>query len=271
MPEREKGKMNTDFDLTGSATIPTELAGPLPRRLRATRIGIYMTVAAPVFLAIAVAGGLRGGIQAVQETQDRAALRGDNRETVAEITRTRKGKTTDVVYYAFTVDGRSFVGQAEVPTDLRHDLRSSRFLPIRFLPTDPDVNHPAAWEWSLIFWRPQSTDLVHIPSFSSELQWFLAPLLFGPLGVLFFMELRTDRRLLAEGVPAVGLVTKCTPGTRGGYSMEYEFRTEDGKVTKGSCGGSRKEIGEYVCVLYLPQNPRQNMRYLLSNFRVVQG
>lgn len=262
--------MNTDSGLTGAATIPNELTCSMPRRLRATGTGIYMTVAAPIFLAIAVAGALWGGIWAVQQTQHRAALRRNSNETVAEITRTRKGRTTDVVYYAFNVNGRSFVGDAEVPTDLRHDLRASRFLSIRYLPTSPDVNHPAAWEWSLIFWRPQSTDLVHIPNFSSELQWFLAPLLLGPLGVVFFMQLRKDRELLAEGVPAVGLVTKCTPGTRGGYSVEYEFRTEEGRVAKGSCGGSRKEIGANICVLYLRQNPRQNMRYPASGYRVVQ-
>lgn len=219
---------------------------------------------------MALAGALWGGVRAVQQTQHRAALRRDSSETVAEITRMWHGKTTDVVHYAFTVNGTSFVGEAEVPGDLRYDLRRSRFLPIRYLAANPDVNHPAAWEWSLVFWRPQSSDLVHIPYFSSELEWFLAPLLFGPLGVVFFMELRTDRKLLAEGAPAAGLVTKCTPGTRGSYWMKYEFHTEDGRVAKGSCGGSPAEVGTKIWVLYLPQDPRQNCRFPSENYRVVE-
>ena len=262
--------MNTYSGLDGAATIPSELKSSMPRRLRATRTGIYMTIAAPTFLAIAFAGALWGGIKAVKQTQHRADLRRDSGVTVAEITRIRMGRTSDVVYYAFTVSGTSFIGEAEVPRDLRYDLRKSRSLSIRYSPENPDVNHPAAWEWSLIFWRPQSSDLIHLPNFSLELQWFLAPLLFGPLGIVFFMELRADRKLLAEGVPAVGLITKCTRGTRSSYSAEFQFHTEDGKVAKGSRGGGRTEVGTRICVLYLPLDPRRNKPYPFLNYRVIQ-
>jgi hypothetical protein len=229
-----------------------------------------LALVAQIFLALAVATGLWGGINVVQEVQHKAALRRDNGETVGEITRTRKGKTTDVVYYAFTVDGRSYVGGAEVPTDLRYDLRGSKFLPIRYLPANPDVNHPAAWEWSLIFWRPQNSDLIHLPGFSSELEWLLGPLIFGPIGLVFLVGLHRERKLIAEGAPAIAVVTKCSRGTRGRFLVEYEFHTEEWRVMTGRCSDSRKEIGASFCVLYLAQNPRRNMTYPSSDYRVVQ-
>lgn len=251
------------------SNIPSELTGPLPRKLRATGSGIYFALASLTFLAIAVAGALWGAMNAMQKTQYRAALRRDSSVTSGEITRMRKGKNFDVVYYTFTVNEASFIGKAEVPWQLRGSLRGSNQLPIRYLPANPDVNHPAAWEWSLLYWLPLSTDVIHMPDFSPELQWFFAPLIFGPVGIVFLMALQSERRLLTEGAPAVGSVTKCSRGARGSYSLEYEFRTDDGSVTKGRSAGDRKEIGAGLCVLYLPQDPQRNRLYPSSNFRVM--
>jgi hypothetical protein len=251
------------------SNIPSELTGPLPRKLRATGSGIYFALVSLTFLAIAVAGALWGAMNATQKTQYRAALRRDSSVTSGEITRMRKGKNFDVVYYTFTVNEASFIGNAEVPWQLRGSLRGSNQLPIRYLPANPDVNHPAAWEWSLLYWLPLSTDVIHLPDFSPELQWFFAPLLFGPVGIVFLMALRSERRLLTEGASAVGLVTKCSRGARGSYSLEYEFRTNDGSVTKGRSAGDRKEIGASLCILYLPQDPQRNRLYPSSNFRLM--
>ena len=250
------------------AIIPSELAGPLPRKLRATGRGIYSALVSLTFLAIAVVGALWSVINTMQQTQHRAALRRDSSVTSGEITRMRKGKNSDVVYYAFTVKEASFIGNAEMPWQLRTNLRGSNQLPIRYLPANPDVNHPAAWEWSLIYWLPLSTDVIHLPEFSSELQWFFAPLMFGPVGIVFFMGLRSERRLLTQGAPATGVVTKCSRGGRGSYSVEYEFRTDDGGVAKGRSSGDRTQIGASLCILYLPQDPRRNQPYPSHNYRL---
>jgi hypothetical protein len=262
--------MNTNSDLTGSATIPSELTGPLPRRFEATGAGIHLARVAPALLALAIVPALWGGINAAQQMQHESALRSDSGETVGEVTRTLKGKTSDFVYYTFSVNGKILTGNAEVPMDLRYDLRISRSLPIRYLPTNPDVNHPAAWEWSLVYWRPQSSDLVHLPGFSSELQWLFVSLITGVIGLAFLVGLRRERKLIAEGAPATAVVTKCSRGTRGSFLVEYEFRTGEGRSIKGSRSDSRREIGANFCVLYLPQNPRRNMRYPSSDYRVVQ-
>ena len=252
------------------ANIPSELTGSLPRKVRATGSGIYFALASLTFLAIAVAGALWGAINTVQQAQQRAALRRDSSVTSGEITRIRKGKSSDVVYYTFTVNEASFMGKAEVPWQLRNNLRGSNRLPIRYLPANPDVNHPAAWEWCLFYWLPLSTDLIHLPNFSSELQWFFAALIVGPVGIVFLMGLHSERRLLTEGAPAAGVVTKCSRGARGSYSVEYEFRTDDGCVAKGSSSGDRKAIGASICILYLLPNPRRNQPYPSPNYRVAE-
>ncbi|MGA9667899.1 MAG: hypothetical protein WBQ94_01755 [Terracidiphilus sp.] len=125
--------------------IPSELTGPLPRRVRATGNGIYLTLLAPAFLAFAVAAAVWAGMNTVRQTEHRAALRGDSSVTVGEITRTRKMKNSEIVY-TFSANSKSYKGEAELPWQLRNDVEQFKSLTVRYLPTDPDVNHPAAWE-----------------------------------------------------------------------------------------------------------------------------
>ena len=250
--------------------IPSELTGPLPRKLRATRSGISLALVFLTFLTLAVAAALWGAINTAQQVQHKVELRRGGSETVGEVTRTRNGKRADIVYYTFTVSGIPFMGKAEVPGFLRHDLRETNLLVIRYLLENPDVNHPAAWEWSLVYWQSQRLDLLHLPDFSSELLWLSASLISAAIGMIFLLGLRKQRRLLTVGAPTTAVVTKCSRGTRGSCFVEYKFRTKEGRVMTGSCSDSRKEIGTTFCVLYLPQNPKRNMMYPSSDYRVVQ-
>lgn len=236
-------------------SIPSELTGPLPRRLRLSTNGRRMAIAAVVISALAMAFALWVGFDRVQQLQHRAALRRDGRDTVGEITRlwsaSRSLKTR--VSYTFTVNGLSFAGEARVPNQLVPSLSESGTLPIRYLPADPAVNHPAAWEWSAL------------------LDWdsFIAPIVGMALALFLFATLRSERRLVAEGFPTVGEITRCAPGRRGGFSVNFDFRMQNGGITKGG-GWSQchREIGERICVLYLPQNPRRNLSYPSLNYRV---
>jgi hypothetical protein len=262
--------MVPNIDLAEASIIPTELTGPLPRRLQATGQGTYLTLVPLAFLALAVAFALWGAINAVQQIEHRAALRRDATQTIGVITRIKNGKNNKTVFYTFAVDGTTFTGKAELPWQLRDDVEKSNSLSIRYLPADPDVNHPAAWEWSFFWWLPLSTDLVHLPDFSSELERLFGSLIWGVGGLAFLVVLLAERKLLAEGAPATAVVTKCSPTKRGNFLVKYEFSTEEGRVVTGNCTDSSKEIGANCCILYLPQNPRKNMSYPSSFFRVVQ-
>lgn len=252
MPRRQK--LDRDFPPIDLASIPRELTGPVPRRLRLSKNGNRMAAAAAVMFALGVFSTLWIGVDRVQHLLHRAALRRDGRETVGEITRvwsaSRSMKTK--VSYIFAVNGVSFVGEELVPHQLAASLRNSDPLPIRYLPANPAVNHPAAWEWSV------------------DSDTFVAPILSTALVLFLFTALRLERRVVADGLPAVGEITKCARA-RGGFSVNFDFRTRDGRVTKGSgWSQGRREIGERVCVLYLPQDPKRNLSYPALNYCVLQ-
>ena len=249
--------MDPNFSSIELASIPRELTDPQPRRFRLSKNGSRMVIAAVIMLALAAAYGLWVGLDRIQQLQNRAALRHDGSETVGEITRLwsagRSLKTR--VSYTFAVNGMSFAGEVRVPNQLVRNLRESNTLPIRYLPANPAVNHPAAWEGSAL------------------LDWdsFVGPVVGMALALFLFVTLRSERRLVVEGVPAVGEITQCAPGRRGGFSVSFDFRTQDGSITKGSgWSQSHREIGERVCVLYLPKNPRRNLSYPSLNYRVAE-
>jgi hypothetical protein len=100
-------------------------------------------------------------------------------------------------------------------------------------------------------------------------QAFIVPIVPAVLGILFLVQFPKQRKLVAEGMPAVGVITKCGRA-RGGFYVNYEFHTEDGKLASGSSlSDSRKEIGENIWVLHLPDNPRRNGPYPFDYYRVV--
>lgn len=250
--------MDTNLSSVETTSIPIELTGASPRRLRLSGNGILMAFASAIMLALTASFAIWDGRDRAQQLEHRAALRHGAREVVGEITRLwspgRSHKTR--VGYTFVVNGISFAGEAQVPKQLAPTLRKSEAIAIRFLPADPAINHPAAWEWSaLLDWDSLGTFVVGLA-----------------LGLFPIWALRPERRLVAKGLPAVGEITKCVPAGRGGFSVNFDFHTEDGSVTKGSgWSQGRREIGERVCVLYLPENPKRNLSYPALNYRVIRS
>lgn len=249
--------MDTNLSSVEATCIPTELTGAAsPRRLRLTGNGILMASVTAIMLALTAAFAVSIGMDRMQQLQHRAALRNGAQEAIGQITRLwspgRSHKTR--VAYAFVANGISFAGEAQVPKQLAPTLRESEAIPIQFLPADPAINHPAAWEWpALMDWDS------------------LVALALGlTLAVFPLWALRSERKLVARGLSTAGKITKCAPAGRGGFSVNFDFYTEDGSVTNGS-GWSQcpREIGEQVCVLYLPEAPQRNLSYPALNYRVI--
>lgn len=234
------------MDIADESIIPSELTGPLPRRTRLEK-PIQWAVVVTILLGIAVAIILWASMNAMQLMRTRTALRHESSEATGVVEELWKTK----VAYSFAVNGRSFAGSASRSGP---KLRESDLLTIRYLPSNPAVNHPAAWE--------EPTDAALIP--------FFVPTVLVLILVGLLIKMRIIRLLLTEGRPAVAVVTKCSRGGRGGFVVKYEFRTEEGRTMTGSCNESPEEIGTNFCVLYLRQNPRRNMRYPSSDYRVVQ-
>lgn len=248
--------MDSGLHPAEAATVPSELMGQLPRRTRITDNGIQTAIAATGLLAAAVFFSYIAIGNTLQAAHTRNTLRRESKEATGEATGTYKSR----VDYIFTVDGRSFTGRAAVPDQIAGSLKLWGSLPIRYLPSNPAVNHPAAWE-----------------EFPSPWLGIAASILCAAGALLPLGWLRDDRRLVAEGKPTVALATKWVLGSKGGVGVDYEFRTEFGNATIGSSrsavferNDSSQKSGALVCVLYLPTNPRHNRPYEGLGFRVAQ-
>lgn len=219
--------------------IPNELTGPLPRKTCLAQKGIQLAVVLAVVLVAAVAQAFWAGLHATHLLQTKSALRQTNREVIGKIDRQTKSE----YFYSFLAEGREFTDDASIQFQT---LGVSDPLPIRYLPSNPSINHPAAWE--------EPTVLAWIP--------FLYQMILVPALLVILVTMSNARRLVTVGRPAVAVVTDCSYHQKGGFQVKYEFLTEDGKVIKGnSSSDDEQKIGASVCVLYMPRNPRRNQAY----------
>jgi hypothetical protein len=228
--------------------IPDELAGTLPRRTRLAQKGILLAVVLAIVLVIAVAQAIWAGMHASHLLQTKSALRQTSSEVIGKIDKQTKSE----YFYSFLVDGTEFTGRASMQLQA---FRVSDPLPILYLPSNPSLNHPAAWE--------EPTALAWIP--------FMYQMILIPALLIISLTMHNARRLVAEGCPAVATITDCTYHQKGGFEVKYQFRTDAGESIKGnSPSNDEQKIGASVCVLYLPRNPRRNQVYNSLSYRAAQ-
>lgn len=236
---------------------PSELNGPLPRRVQMNSTNASAMVVV-VVLCLGVGGVMVGsacqGI--LTQARQRTALRQEGRNTVGKVTATHAGHGSPTVTYAFEANGLNYSGKAEL-TNYHLIFHESDQIAIRYLPTDPTVNHPADWEWS---------GLVIMDLIPKVFMLFLTS-----IGVVALVALFRDRKLARRGRPTKGVVRDCSAG-KSGFRVEYEFRTDDGvPVTGHASSPDEYGAGARVCILYLPQKPQRNSMYPLRYFEVVDS
>jgi hypothetical protein len=237
--------------------VPLELAGPPPRAVTLNFDGDDARFAVAVILLFFVGGGIAlgwGSYRDVQQYKHRALLRSDGRDVVGEVTRISSGRGSVTAHYRFNVNGVTYFGTALEP-DTRAPGASPNQLdkiPVRFLPSNPTINHPGAWEWS------PYTELVP--------RLFL--IFFFSMGTVLLVYLCRQRKLVRHGKPAAGIVTSCIRKNRT-FWVEYEFQTENGsRLTGHGDSTDSYEAGAPIWILYLPQRPSRNGVYPLSLFDV---
>jgi hypothetical protein len=255
--------MDSNAHSAEALAIPSELMGLRPRRVRLSGNSLLGVTIAAVLLLAGIATGFFIVRKAMQETQQREALREasaviGNSEALGTIDQLSSYKNSHSVRYSFIADnGAIYTGKSEVPDRFYAGLHTSDALPIRYLPADPTVNHPAAWEQSDYFiWGRLIGSSIFVVS-----------------GLFLLLMMRGDRRLVAEGTPVVAVVTSCSGpvGRSVWFSVTYDFRTEDGTEMQGTGKyGSSLEIGTKLVVLYLPQNPQRNGPYASAYYRAVE-
>jgi hypothetical protein len=245
-------EMHKNFSFRTVPNLPPELSTPVPRTIRQSDYRRHINKVAAFMLGLVVILDLCICINAGLEVHRRSVLRQEGTEVVlGEIIEIKEhGRTPDVVSYTFTASGKTVIGKAGAPLKLRQTLRESKFLAVRYLPSNPAVNHPAAWEypyeheplWLVILALVINASIAFLPS-------------------CFLYKFSKERKLLTWGKPAVGVVTKCV-SVRRAFRLKYEFRTETGTTFDGG-GWSLlpQAIGAEIWILYLPRNPRLNLLY----------
>jgi hypothetical protein len=233
---------------------PHELTGPTPRTVRLAGNGLVFGILFASLLVLATVAIPSFCIHAVNQTHYRDALRSDGHDAIGVITKLRFGGRASMpsVKYTFNAEGKTFTGRALLSSDDQVRLDKSGPIAIRFLPTDPTINHPAGWEWSVLMEMPPIAILM----------------LFGTCGAIYMTVLWRERKLARRGKPTAGVVANCVRKNRT-YWVEYRFSTEDGAQVGGrGYYSTHREPNTGIWILYLPQNPSRNGPYPLPNYRV---
>ena len=241
---------------SGQWAAPDELRMPPPRTVRVSKAGVWATIGAAVLWAVAIALFVLWGDMAVKLLRQ-SVLRGEGSETYGVVTRVWKvGRShRKWVDYTFTANGVVFTGDSHVPDEMWYNLHENKPLSIRFLSSNPSVNHPAAWGDSAV---PYLVSL-------------LFPAALAALGVSSGRRLCIQRRLAIEGAPTAAVVTRSLPGKDGTSRVEYEFPTDGCGTAKGAGWvDERAEVGATVCAVYIPGNPRLNRPYPLPYCRALR-
>jgi len=235
--------------------MPPELMVPLPRETRISSAGIATAIVSTLFLTAAAAFIGWACFHMVQMNRQVQELRTNGRDAVAQIQQLWRSarSATRNVRYTFPANGVTVTGESTVPNDLWMRMQKSTPLYIRYLPSDPTINHPAAWEDS-----PYAT-------------WpaFFVPVTLLLFGVLFLRQLRLQEQLVSEGLAAPAQIMKISRGSKKGWAISYEFRTLDGRIAAGRAWiNKQQDVGSTICVLYLSGNPRRSLPYPLACYRV---
>jgi len=224
---------------------PAELMGSTPRSVRITGTGWLNLFAAALFFGLGVAGAVLVVKQAVNGEAARNALRNHGDETLGQVTDVWTSRRR--ITYSFSADGIGFTGKSyDVPTDNSASLHDGDSLPIRYLPENPNINHPAAWEGS-----PYST------------LWGLsipATLMF--MGSMLVRRFPVQRKLALNGIAVRGSIAKSewNGPSRGQRYANYTFKNvSTGEVEIGRCPNDSIYSTDSTCwVLYLPTNPKRS-------------
>jgi hypothetical protein len=253
--------MESESSLADAPVISPDLVGPPPRTVQLTGNGIVLAIVTAAIIAAAIVCFCLIGSEAVRQLQTRTALRRANNQTIGQIEKLRSPYPLKFyVDYTFLADGNTYAGEAIVPLEDVHIFKPATNLSVSYPPENPAINHPVDWEWSVF----------------SEWDPVFVVILVAGLGCLLFLlpQMLFERRLAAQGLATTGVVTKCSVSGRGGQfiNLKYYFRTQDGSSIQGRGDfKTQQEIGAKVLDLYLPQNPKKNVPYPLSAWRIAEA
>ena len=242
---------------------PAGLERSRPRLVKLTPSGKFLVVTSIALVLGALAAGAGLSVVAARQAEEAGLLQKEGLVTEGRITRLWRGGDKNHqpwVAYQFVIEERVFVRSAKLPLRAWRNLRVGSDLPIRYVGSHPEINHPAGYASG-----PLPPWVAALAAVALAAGSFLATL-----------PIRSQSRLLASGRAAPGLVTahgrtvRTTHGANLGQQYSYRFPLLSGAVTKGR-GGPKKNppaVGSTITVLYDPDNPRKNAPFPLSLVRL---
>ena len=228
---------------------PEGLSNSGPRPVRLSGQGIVLACLSGIFVVCGSTIGpisfhaIRGKIERYRLLQQQGVAATG---TVSKVWKESDKEETPMVSYRFAAPGGEFAGQSQVRSEAWPGLRPGGPLAVRYLPSRPEVNQP----WAGVPDPPPAW-----------LAW-MPPLMFVWPPIMFWLMIRTQWRLLADGVPVSAVVTRIKRSKK--TNVQYEFKIPAGEAVKGRSPVSHRnapEVGAQVCVLYHPDNPRKNSIY----------
>ena len=134
---------------------PDEAAGDGSQRRRSGPAGRADpgTGAAIVAMALilpSLVGVFWLSFQIPRQFANRKSLRTAGVSATAKIDKVVSARGSQLwVKYTFEAEGRTITNETEAPKSLEGVLYQAETINIRYLPSDPEINHPSEWEWSL--------------------------------------------------------------------------------------------------------------------------
>jgi hypothetical protein len=237
---------------------PTGLDRSRPREVSLTSRGIVLLVFSGVLYLGAIAAGVGLSLVASREAEEARLLQEEGQLADGQIIRLWRGRDDERqpwASYRFTAQEQMFEAEAKVPFRIWRNLRAGASLPIRYVPSRPELNH-------LVGLAPRP-----LPP------WVPIPIVVGLAlgGFLVTLPIRSQRRLLAYGRTAPATITAHGKKVRTGHGSElgvqfsYEFPLLSGAVAKGKGGPSKNPpaVDSMIPILYDPDLPRRNAPYPL--------
>jgi hypothetical protein len=190
-------------------------------------------------------------------------LASEGRESEATITRLFKGLGS-VVSFEYAVDGRRYESNAFIAPEHWRVLQVGSPLAIRYLPSDPEQAYPdddppdSQNHWSTAL--PMAGLILAFMSV---------------LAITFLSKVLPERRLLAQGDVAEGVLSGCKAGSRGrssGYFLNYSYSLPEGGTCEGKAfRGKPITAGSPVIVLYDRNRSGRSALYPLETVRLDVG
>lgn len=241
--------------------IPVELQRSTPREVALTAAG---RIVAGLAFALAVGALVAFALlyaKAGRDAQRQREMLAQAAQTQATVTAVRltSGKNPErVITYEFAAGNQSYGGTTRVRRNQLRTLAVGSPVAVGYVPARPQENwlvghEPAPMPWALVAVVPLG-------------------MLLGAAGLAY--ALRRERRLLAEGRPALARVTESKRIRYGHGStnrVRYEFTLPSGGTRSGRYDTNRAApaAGATIVVLYDPDEPRRQGRYPLSLVRPV--